>query len=654
MVETTASPATGKNPVQTTILNENTPTPARTSPTTSTPAVTTPTISTAGGRPRRSSILDALAGLTTLATTATTPATTDTTPVATATTPTASAAALGVGVVAADTPDAARRVEKRFPWLKTVNPYYKTGTKYTRAEFETNCVLAAITVDISITEGEGFIAPPSAATTIDELINNTGHRPVPTTYHDITTHLLNSPPGTRGYLAIETPPGTGRRTIDGQTIDGHVINVIHAVDGNVYYLDGQTGGPAHLPNNPTKVEYIPTTTTDTLATPAMPPSTPLPAPPPVLSAGSESAPVTGPARGDVLFGQSRMPTTRGTGGAAVTVDDAARFGKEKERSGDPGGPGSTTTGLGADSNGMGKGKGPVGVGDLSTGHTTDDRMDRVETAEPGRLEERFRAEFGRHVDVQNLLKDVSDLLPRIPMVIPDRSPELTAAYRAVQDTKFEVAKLLHAGNHTEAQAEAERLTAEFTRNHPEAFIPGVTTIRARGGVREVTTHEPARFTDQTWTAGTGRPAGTQVWAANHELTHEALIAFQNEALRIARADAAHLKDGVPQRWADPVAVAKKLFTTNTGYGVQLTRGWLTNDGIPTSKTQYQIGQVNLLAGRNSPAVNAAAAGNRAHPHVYGAWLHHKNITHDITAGPRRLMSGVSCRDGPRRPTRRIR
>ena len=97
---------------------------------------------------------------------------------------------------------------------------------------------------------------------------------MPTTYRDVATHLLASPPGTRGYLTIETATGTGQRTIDGQTVDGHVINVInviHAVDGNVYFLDGQTGGPAHLPDNPTKVEYIPTTTTDTLATPAVPP-----------------------------------------------------------------------------------------------------------------------------------------------------------------------------------------------------------------------------------------------------------------------------------------------------------------------------------------------------------------------------------------------
>ncbi len=137
-----------------------------------------------------------------------------------------------------------------------------------------------------------------------------------------------------------------------------------------------------------------------------------------------------------------------------------------------------------------------------------------------------------------------------------------------------------------------------------------------------------------------------MWAAGHELTHQALIAFQNEALRIARADAAHLKDGVPQRWADPVAVAKKLFTTNTGYGIQLVRGWLTNAGIPASKTQYLIGQVNLLAGRNSPAVTAAAAGNTAHPHVYGDWLHHQNIAVAVhgrapTRNERDFVSGWS-------------
>ena len=265
-----------------------------------------------------------------------------------------------------------------------------------------------------------------------------------------------------------------------------------------------------------------------------------------------------------------------------------------------------------------------------TTHQPDADLHTTQTGspEPSRFEEQLRAAFGDDTRVRDLIQRASDLLPRLPMVIPDHSPELTAAYHAVQDTKLQVAKLLHAGNHTQAQAEAERLTAEFTRNHPEAFIPGVTRIRAKGGApRRVTvTHEPARFTDQTWTAGTGRPAGTQVWAANHELTHDALIAFQNEALRIAHADAAHQTNGIRQRWADPVAIAKKLFTTNTGYGIQLTRGWLTNDGIPTSKTQYLIGQVNLLAGPNSPAVNAATAGNRAHPHVRGAWLHHKNIT----------------------------
>ena len=604
VVDTTASPAAGKNPVQTAILNENTPTPARTSPTISTPATTTPTNDAADGDPHGSSIRDALAGPTTPATTATTPATTDTTPATTATSPattptvtspTASAAGLGVGVVAADTPDAALHVEQQFPWLKTVNPYYKSGTRYTRAEFETNCVLAAITVDISIAEGEGFTTPPSAAATIDELINNTGNRPVPTTYRDIAAHLLNSPPGTRGYLTIETAPGTGQRTIDGQTVDGHVINVIHAVDGNVYFLDGQTGGPAQLPDNPTKVEYIPTTTTDTLASP-------LP---------SQLSRATDPIPGKTLS------TTAGLGNDADTAETRP-----------------------------GTGKAAAGIDDLTADDLGDDEFDEAEAQETSQLTQRLQDTLGRHVNATELLTSASTLLTRLPMVIPDRSPELTAAYAAIQDTKFQVAKLLHAGNHTGAQAEAERLTAEFTRNHPEAFIPGVTTIRARGGVREVITHEPARFTDQTWTPVAGQQPGVQVWAANHELTHQALVAFQDEALRIARADAAHQTNGIRQHWADPVAVAKKLFSTNTGYGVQLVRGWLTNAGIPTSKTQYLIGQVNLLAGPNSPAVNAAAVGNTTHPHVYGDWLHHQNITAAIhgrapTRNERDFVSGWS-------------
>ncbi len=227
------------------------------------------------------------------------------------------------------------------PGSKPSTRYYKSGTRYTRAEFETNCVLAAITVDISIAEGEGFTTPPSAATTIDDLINNTGHRPVPTTYRDIAAHLLNSPPGTRGYLTIETAPGTGQHTTDGQTVDGHVINVIHAVDGNVYFLDGQTGRPAHLPNNPTKVEYIPTTTTDSLATPTSTTTssasilaTPAAAPSAFTTNPNPAAPQpstpTNPVPGKTLFGGLKKPVTSAarpgatssTPAGTSTVDEA--------------------------------------------------------------------------------------------------------------------------------------------------------------------------------------------------------------------------------------------------------------------------------------------------------------------------------------------
>ena len=62
------------------------------------------------------------------------------------------------------------------------------------------------------------------------------------------------------------------------------------------------------------------------------------------------------------------------------------------------------------------------------------------------------------------MQRASDLLPRLPMVIPDHSPELTAAYHAVQHTKFEVAKLLHAGDHAEAGVVGG---AAHGRVHPE-------------------------------------------------------------------------------------------------------------------------------------------------------------------------------------------
>ena len=57
------------------------------------------------------------------------------------------------------------------------------------------------------------------------------------------------------------------------------------------------------------------------------------------------------------------------------------------------------------------------------------------------------------------------------MVIPSAGPGITAAYAAIQDAKFEVAKLLDAGNDAEARSEAERLAAELTQNHPDAFVP---------------------------------------------------------------------------------------------------------------------------------------------------------------------------------------
>ncbi len=156
-------------------------------------------------------------------------------------------------MIAADTPDAARRVEKRFPWLKTVNPYYKTGTKYTRAGFETNCVLAAITVDISIAEGEGFITvPTTAATTLDDLINNTGNQPLNTDFPTIDTILTTAPPGARAHIAYNTTPKTG-----------HVITATKETDGTIYYLDGQTGGPAQRPTTATNIKLIPINFTPT-------------------------------------------------------------------------------------------------------------------------------------------------------------------------------------------------------------------------------------------------------------------------------------------------------------------------------------------------------------------------------------------------------
>ncbi|MFI7604250.1 toxin glutamine deamidase domain-containing protein [Micromonospora sp. NPDC049366] len=138
----------------------------------------------------------------------------------------------------------------RFPWLTTVN----------RAGSATNCVLAAMTSDMSYAGSEILAAPRDDAQPESHLLNyqrqrlglaDTDNPPVfRTTDASIRDALAGAPVGERGIVLVRATTG-GSRT-------AHAFNVIRDASG-VVFLDGQHGGLARVPEQYDEWLFLPMT-----------------------------------------------------------------------------------------------------------------------------------------------------------------------------------------------------------------------------------------------------------------------------------------------------------------------------------------------------------------------------------------------------------
>ncbi|MEU4556215.1 toxin glutamine deamidase domain-containing protein [Micromonospora violae] len=139
---------------------------------------------------------------------------------------------------------------RRWPWLTTVN---LTGST-------TNCVLVAMTSDISYARSEPFAAPTDDAQPEAHLLNyqrqqlglpDSDDPPVFRTNHaSIRDALAGAPEGERGIVLVRETTGTTRTA--------HAFNVIRDASG-VVFLDGQHGGLAHVPQQYDEWLFLPMT-----------------------------------------------------------------------------------------------------------------------------------------------------------------------------------------------------------------------------------------------------------------------------------------------------------------------------------------------------------------------------------------------------------
>ncbi|MEU6341906.1 toxin glutamine deamidase domain-containing protein [Streptomyces sp. NPDC046977] len=140
-----------------------------------------------------------------------------------------------------------------YGWLEEVNPYREQG-----GGFETNCVLTAIAVDMTLRDGGVHQAPPSDPGAVRQNMGETsGLRNYLENYLDrdpdpvsgpqaVVAAMSAAPVGSRGMAVIEDAAGG---------ID-HVVNVTRDHNG-VVFLDGQAGFPVHAPDG--AVSFLPTT-----------------------------------------------------------------------------------------------------------------------------------------------------------------------------------------------------------------------------------------------------------------------------------------------------------------------------------------------------------------------------------------------------------
>ncbi|GAB2847483.1 hypothetical protein GCM10027176_58870 [Actinoallomurus bryophytorum] len=145
-------------------------------------------------------------------------------------------------------------VQRDYPWLPKINPL-----SVKRGDFLTNCLLAAIGVDLTLeearldpTEDPGLLpfyqVPPDARSPYEYLANMGKGDPVDVPgYQAIVEAVREAGPGSRGMVLV------GKHGTD---VD-HIFNVVH--DGNgIVFLDGQKGVQADLPASFRSLQFLPT------------------------------------------------------------------------------------------------------------------------------------------------------------------------------------------------------------------------------------------------------------------------------------------------------------------------------------------------------------------------------------------------------------
>ncbi|WP_433113065.1 toxin glutamine deamidase domain-containing protein [Micromonospora sp. CA-246542] len=163
------------------------------------------------------------------------------------------------------------QMRERYPYLDRVNPLRSL----------LNCVFASIVTDLLLRVGgrDRFEAPASVVTEVGVLGFYAG-RPLQEVdgYQAVIDAMRAAPVGSRGVLVVNDATGSV----------AHSVNVVRDEHG-VFFLDGQTNGPATVPPVPSRVRFV--ATTADVPTPAVP-ADPAPATEPDL-AGSDHAALFG-------------------------------------------------------------------------------------------------------------------------------------------------------------------------------------------------------------------------------------------------------------------------------------------------------------------------------------------------------------------------
>ncbi|MEU0546516.1 toxin glutamine deamidase domain-containing protein [Micromonospora sp. NPDC005979] len=163
------------------------------------------------------------------------------------------------------------QMRERYPYLDRVNPLRSL----------LNCVFASIVTDLLLRVGgrDRFEAPASVVTEVGVLGFYAG-RPLREVdgYRAVIDAMRAAPMGSRGVLVVNDATGSV----------AHSVNVVRDEHG-VFFLDGQTNGPATVPPVPSRVRFV--ATTADVPTPAVP-ANPAPATEPDL-AGSDHAALFG-------------------------------------------------------------------------------------------------------------------------------------------------------------------------------------------------------------------------------------------------------------------------------------------------------------------------------------------------------------------------